>query len=58
MNKSMETDMRDIGNEVFDAICTAMDLLRRGRIDRSTPNSKVYSMYKRQKEIDNSVEKQ
>lgn len=58
MNKSMETDMRDIGNEVFDAICTVMDLLRRGRIDRSTPNSKVYSMYKRQKEIDSSVEKQ
>ena len=50
MNKSMETDMRDIGNEVFDTICTVMYLLRRGRIDRSTPNSKVYSMYKRQKE--------
>lgn len=58
MNKSMETDMSDIGNEVFDAICTVMDLLRRGRIDRSTPNSKVYSMYKRQKEIDNIAVKQ
>ena len=45
MSKNMKTDMRD-----FDAICTVMDLLRRGRIDRSTPNSKVYSMYKRQKE--------
>ena len=58
MSKSMETDMRDIGNEVFDTICTVMDLLRRDRIDRSTPNSKVYSMYKRQKEIGNSAAKQ
>ena len=51
MNKSMETDMRDIGNEVFDTICTVMDLLRRGRIDRSTPNSEVYSEFKKRKEV-------
>ena len=46
MSKNMKTDMRD-----FDAICTVMDLLRRGGIDRSTPNSEVYSEFKKRKEV-------
>lgn len=46
MSKDMKTDMRD-----FDAICTVMYLLRSGRIDRSTPNSEVYSEFKKRKEV-------